>query len=194
MTDQPRDIVFVDTETLGLHPEAPIWEFAAIRRTHSDPVDEDRAHFTIAHDPHPWIEDFARDAPAFYDDYRSRFVATEALDPQTAAIMIHIATRGAELVMCNPVFDEPRLTRLLAAHNLTPAWHYHPHDIASLTLGWLAARSQLPAPPWKSDALSRAAGINPEAYERHTAFGDVLWTRAQWDLIICNIDPEGPAS
>ncbi|MGC7247264.1 hypothetical protein [Mycobacteroides abscessus] len=26
------DIVFMDTETLGLDPLAPVWEFAAIRR------------------------------------------------------------------------------------------------------------------------------------------------------------------
>lgn len=61
-----------------------------------------------------------------------------------------------------------------------PQWHYHPKDISSLVEGFLAAQGRLPDPPYKSDALSKALGIDPAEYARHTAMGDVLWTLAQW--------------
>ncbi len=98
--------------------------------------------------------------------------------------MIHIATRGAQIIACNPVFDEPRLAALLRRNNIEPAWHYHPLDIASVALGFICGRDgQPPVEPWKSDQLADAAGVDTTKYARHTAMGDVQWTLAQWDLI-----------
>jgi hypothetical protein len=31
--------------------------------------------------------------------------------------------------------------------------------------------------------LSRALGVDPDAYDRHTALGDARWVRAQYDTI-----------
>lgn len=183
MPDRPRDLCFLDVETLGLDPDAPIWEFAAIRRSRDDQLHR-REHFMVAHDPSGWLEDFARTAPSFAEDYQARYAEDLALSERAAALVIYSITEGAELVCCNPVFDEPRLTRLLDRHGFEPGWHYHPHDIASILQGWLAARGQLPPPPWKSDALSLAAGIDPARYDRHTALGDAQWTRDLWDRVM----------
>ncbi|MGV0595680.1 hypothetical protein [Mycolicibacterium porcinum] len=177
------DYVFLDTETLGLDPAAPMWEFAAIRRDADDTGNsfEDTTHFFIRHNRGDWLDQLPEQ---FQQDYATRFNVHDALDERSAAIMIHIVTRGAELVICNPVFDEPRLAAFLRSHGIEPEWHYHPWDIASVALGYICGRDSVPPPlPWKSDQLSREIGVDPGKFARHTALGDVRWTLAQWDLI-----------
>jgi hypothetical protein len=39
------------------------------------------------------------------------------------------------------------------------------------------------APPWDSEVLSRAVGVDPNAYERHTALGDARWARDIYDAV-----------
>lgn len=126
MTDT-RPICFLDTETLGLDPDAPIWEFAAA--------------------------------------------------------MIHMVTRNTIVVGCNPGFDLERIEKLLRRNNIEPGYHYHPNDIASMVLGFLAGRGQFPDQPWKSDKLASLVGVDSDQFPRHTAEGDVRWTRAQWDAM-----------
>lgn len=187
-----RDIVFLDTETLGLHPDAPIWEFAAIRRfaepvkgrnvTYSEKTGcEVSVNFTIQHDPGEYLDEMP---DWLLNDYGARYDETTAWCEVIAATDIYAFTHGATVVGCNPGFDIERLTKLLQRNNYEPSWHYHPLDIASVTAGYLAARNALPPQPWKSDALAGALGVYAEEYERHTAMGDVFWTRAQWDATI----------
>lgn len=174
------DIVFMDTETLGLDPEAPIWEFAAIRRDGTTGAEE-LFHCFIDHDAEPWFDSLEK---PFQMDYLHRYVAEQAISRADAAAMIFAATDGAHMVACNPVFDDPRVAALLRRCGIEPAWHYHPDDISSVAKGYLAARGELPSPPWKSEGLSRAIGINPQNYERHTAMGDSYWVRDQYDRIM----------
>lgn len=174
------DLVILDTETLGTSTTAPTWEFAAVRRF-ADSSDDDSIEFFIRHDP-----DLADpDLPEwFLADYRDRYIADDALDEQSAAALIHFITRGAELIICNTVFDEPRLAAFLRSHGIEPQWHYHPWDITSVALGYACGRDgQPPGRPWKSDQLANTVGIDTTQYARHTAMGDVRWTLAQWDLI-----------
>lgn len=103
MPDTPRDLVFVDTETLGLDPDAPVWEFAALRRFADGNTDQ--TQFCIRHQTDPWAAQMRDQAPAFFDDYRARYTPADALDEQSAAIMIHMVTRDAIVVGCNPGFD-----------------------------------------------------------------------------------------
>jgi len=80
------DLVFVDTETLGLAKDAPIWEFAAIRRSGDS---ETQFHCFIGHTPpgeawpgRPWLPELP---PPFVDDYRRRYDAGAALREDEAA-------------------------------------------------------------------------------------------------------------
>lgn len=177
------DFVFLDTETLSLDPAAPIWEFAAVRRFDDGGAD-DSVEFCVHHDPRLadlWLPTLPESFQAYY---RERYSPSDALDQQSAAAMIHFVTRGAVVIGCNPVFDEPRLAELLRRNGIEPEWHYHPLDIASIALGYICGRNgSPPAQPWKSDALAAAAGVNSADYRRHTAMGDVRWTLAQWDAI-----------
>lgn len=194
MPDTPRDIVFLDTETLGLHPDAPIWEFAAVRRIAGG--GEDRTEFQVRHDATDWLDAMP---DRFLHDYDERYKPHDAADESAAAVMMHIVTRGALVIACNPVFDLPRIDRLIIRHGMTPEYHYHPFDISSVAFGAVvgalagaavvlgaepALKNTLGPPPWKSDDLAAAVGVKSEDYARHTAMGDVDWTIAQWDAVM----------
>lgn len=186
MTAAP--IAFVDTETLGLDAEAPIWEFAAIKRTYNDdtasPVShlEQTMHLFIEHIPWPWLETLPAE---FRNDYQQRYDPAAALPAWRAAPLIHDFLAGAHVVGAVPSFDTVRLGRLLERHGLDPEpWHYHLVDVENMAVGYLAGRGQLLDPPWKSNALSAAIGVDPDDYDRHTAMGDVLWCRDQYDAIM----------
>lgn len=173
--------VFLDTETLGLDRLAPIWEFAAIRIA-DDGTEVGREGSMIRHDPGDWI---ATLPAAFTRDYHTRYNPAAALTPWSAARLIaDIVSGGAVIAGSNPAFDMERLEILLRRYGLEPGWHYHPTDVPTMAIGWLAARGQLIPKPWKSDAISRAVGINPDAHGRHTAMGDVLWTRDLYNAMI----------
>lgn len=202
------DICFLDTETLGLHPDAPIWDFAAIRRFESG--GEDKTEFRVQHDPAQWLDEMASTphGEQFVNDYMDRYDPRDAATEFDAAVMMNILTRDALVIACNPGFDLPRIDKLIIKHGMTPSYHYHPLDISSVVLGALAvvrshqeqvaaayssfshvtgidySVAELPGPPWKSDVLAAAAGVKSEDYARHTAAGDVAWTVAQWDAVI----------
>lgn len=171
---------FLDTETLGLHRAAPIWEFAAIR-IESDGTESAREHFQIHHNPNLCGIHWPSTLPEqFFADYVERYDPDKALDPYHAAGRIAKIVDGkATIAGSNPGFDMERITDLLDEFDIIPDWHYHPLDVPTMALGWLSARVTTPmlARPWKSDEISREAGIEPLDYERHTALGDVLWTR-----------------
>lgn len=185
------DLCFIDTETLGLDPAAPVWDFAAVR------IDRDgheiaSESFLIEHDPGHWLDGLPA---AFRADYRARYWAEFAAPARAAAEHIHRITDGAVIAGSNPSFDMLRLETLLRANGFEPGWHYHGLDIPSMVVGWLARTAETLAvlerqhgnppegpmdAPWKSDQLSAAIGVNPAQYERHTAHGDVDWCLAQW--------------
>ena len=112
---------------------------------------------------------------------------------------------GRHVVGAVPNFDTERLALFLrkqaAADPGDPGpyrdpWHYHLIDVENLAAGYLAAkRAGLaglgldadfdPAPPWDSDALTKALGLDPVPDDqRHTALGDCRWARAIYDLVM----------
>ncbi len=191
------DLVFLDTETLGLDPCAPIWEFAAIRRVGGSTIS---VNIHIDHDPGPWLADYPE---RFREDYERRYRRDTALMEAKAAAIIDGITRDAHIVGAVPNFDTERLAKLLRRNGFEPGWHYHLIDIENIVVGWLHGVAQQaitsaqewgetpPAGlvgrkielPWKSDDLSRAVGVDPDDYARHTAMGDVKWAMAQWDAV-----------
>jgi hypothetical protein len=86
-------------------------------------------------------------------------------------------------------------------------WHYHVIDVEALAAGYLAAIRQDAAElgyhdrpdtpqyehegnleiarlPWKSDSLSRAVGVEPDDFDRHTALGDARWAKAIYEAVM----------
>ncbi|WP_243858127.1 hypothetical protein [Mycobacterium sp. DL440] len=201
------DIVFMDTETLGLDLDAPIWEFAAIRRRMNDPDEpsmfgddpwiEEELHLFIQHDPDGWIEPFEEQVPDMAADYRERFDEGNAFSRQGAAHSIASFLGGRPLIVgAVPNFDTERISRqLLAPRGILDPWHYHLIDVENVVFGYLrsvrhedgAPRDQidrLTTLPLSSDLLSAAVGVDPTKFPRHTAMGDVRWVRAQWDAVM----------
>lgn len=183
------DIVFLDTETLGVHIDAPIWEFAAIRRKTlggSGLAAEKSLHMFIHHYAAPWLTGDDALPEEFQADYRERFDYGAALGQSVAAAKIAEFLAGRpHIVGAVPNFDTEHIShQLLRPAHIPEPWHYHLIDVENLIVGFLAGRSMLMQPPWKSDDLSRAVGVDPEQFDRHTAMGDVLWVKAQYDAVM----------
>lgn len=173
-------LLFLDIETLGVTPGVAIWEVAAARFENGRLVG-DMSVF-VDHDP----DRMDRDLPqSFVDDYMDRFAPNAAVHPKKMLDMLGRYAEGRAIVCgSNPRFDMDRLERLADEHGVpAPPWHYHPHDIPSMVHGYLLGKGITPAPPWRSNFLSQAIGVDPRDYERHTAAGDVWWTRAMWYTI-----------
>lgn len=183
-------LVFMDTETTGLALDDDIWEFAAIRREPDGT--ERRVHLFIEHDTDKCV----RLPRAFREDHRKRWAAAnedQVVAPAAAArIIAELFTDRPHVVVAVPNFDTERLALLLRYAGYEPGWHYHLIDVENLAVGYLhgvasvyaPARSDIPALPWNSNALSRAVGIEPPGEGvRHTAMGDAEWAMRLYDRI-----------
>ncbi|AJW38544.1 exonuclease RNase T and DNA polymerase III [Rhodococcus sp. B7740] len=205
-------LVFLDTETTGLHHDRRPWEIALIRREPNGDTAELRVFVTdvdlssaelmglnVGHfyDNHP---SFRTDSPMGIpwgdEEFQTSpgvWLATEA----KAAVLVERITRGATIVGNNPTFDVEVLAAMLRRHKLCPAWHYHPIDVVSQALGFLSVLNlkvlgdllapelvEDLTPPLKSDKLSKLCGITPpEGDERHTAIGDARWVQRWYDRL-----------
>ena len=193
-----RPTLFIDTETTGLEPDADIWEFAGIRRDPSG--SEERLHLLIEHGAA-----CSRLPEPFRSDHAARFPHLGAVTQWYAAQEIRefVTPNNGDpkpiWVGSAPDFDAQRIDRLIDiqtgdARRWWPSWDHQLVGIVPLMLGYLAAKNaplpgllgpvETPMPEHKSEALSRAIGVNPDGFDRHTALGDVLWTQAIYDRIM----------
>lgn len=202
-------IAFVDTETTGLSPDDDIWEFAAIVR--EEDGTETTCHMFIQHD----TQRCNALPPEFLADHQARFPMADfpnwhpTVWKQEAAAeeVAELLSGKTHIVGAVPNFDTERIALLLRRFGLTPGWHYHLIDVENLAVGWLngvaaraideaGMRGETPppldrsklAPPWNSNDLSRAVGVDPDQFDRHTALGDAKWARAIYDAITGGTD------
>ena len=173
-------IAFVDTETTGLSLDDDIWEFAAIVR--EEDGTEHEHHLFIQHD----ALKCARLPEPFRSDHKARFAPGALAEPQEQAakwIAALLAGR-THIVGAVPNFDTERIALLLRRFGLTPGWHYHLIDVEALAVGCVCGQERgAPPLPWNSNDLSRAVGVDPDQFDRHTALGDAKWARAIYDAI-----------
>jgi hypothetical protein len=58
-------------------------------------------------------------------------------------------------------------------------------DVENLAVGYLAGIGSVFTPPWNSDRLSEALGLEPvDESERHTALGDARWAMRIYDAVM----------
>lgn len=150
MTDQ-RPIVFLDTETTGLHADRRPWEIAWIRRE-IDGTETERC-IQIADVDLSNAELKGLQVGRFHERWTGgpqvalRLMSTAfdltPVDQRTvllefaAADVVEKATRGAIIVGAVPSFDAEVLAAMLRRHKLCPAWHYQLVDVETLAAGWL---------------------------------------------------------
>lgn len=183
-TPQPAPICFIDTETTSLDRYArEVWEVAMLRR---EPDGSETGYEAMVEGV-----DLSEASPVslkigrFYDRYNMGYATggggivfpNRGYDmPSEVARRVELMTRGAHLVGAVPSFEDTSLAPLLKRHQLAPAWHYHLICIENVLAGWFGV-----VPPYSSDELSMRIGVDPADFQRHTAMGDVLWVKAQWD-------------
>lgn len=181
-------VVFVDIETLGLDADAhPVWEVAIVDEgggEHVWQVEVSQRDITLAH---PIALEITR--------FEERYRASEAYPPDVVADFLRtLIPAGAHLAGACVSFDEERLRRLLWRHGFVPPWHYHLIDVEILAVGFLRGKAEWDGgqwkswhapdelmPPWKSEDLSRALGVDPDQFPKHTALGDALWAKAIYE-------------
>lgn len=170
-------LAFVDTETTGLDPDRhEIWEVGLLLESiNDDGVRE--------HQAYQWQlpVDLGRADPVALriGRFHERRRADDQLYPLTVFARDFAGmTRGCHLVGAVPSFDEERLRKLLRSNGACPEWHYHLVDVEALVAGKLGIE-----PPWDSDELSRAVGVEPDEDARHTALGDARWAHALYRAV-----------
>lgn len=150
---------------------------------------------------HEFAEEWFDEAVAGYPDDRFRPGGTPRPEERFVVpveSMAHWATRFASLtadrilVGANPSFDEKRLSMLMRAHGVAPAWHYRPICVEALAVGFIRGwdeaigESRNPAAstlPWSSTKVSEVLGL-PRSAASHTALGDARWVRDLWIKIM----------
>ncbi len=184
-----RPIVILDTETTSLRRDRRVWEIGLIR---IDSAGEREVGIYV-HDVDLSNADLmSLRIGRFYDRHpgyrRGRGLGPDELGhllrhEADAALYVEELTHEATIVGAVPNFDTEGLGDMLYRHRLVPAWHYHLLDVETLVAGYLIGRGETPPLPWKSEDLSRAIGVDPAAFERHTALGDCRWVLAQLKVV-----------
>jgi DNA polymerase III epsilon subunit-like protein len=193
-------ICAIDTETTSLRPDRRAWEVGIVVRDPGQPdveyqwlVDDDDLDLGNA-DPKSLA------IGRFYERHPFGIAKRTETTPFATAectVMLEVEriTRGAHLVGAVVSFDADVLGKRMRAHGICPSWHYHLIDVEALAVGataHAAARDgfgrelagSITALPWKSEALSRALGVEPDEFDRHTALGDARWAMAIYDAVM----------
>ncbi len=171
-------VCFVDTETTSLHPEhGEVYEVAVVT------PDGEPHHWwlpvTLAH---------ADDTALRVGRFHERHPQGNAYAPTNGEAVSNLhafaeqfarLTHGHYLAGAVVSFDAERLGRMLRHQQVMPSWDFHLVDVEALVAG----RYEV-VPPWNSRELSIMAGVDPDAYDRHTALGDAMWAKALFDAVM----------
>ncbi len=203
-------VCFVDIETTGLDPDYhEVWEVALITPVVGATPAEDGWNEQIWQLPVDLskADPMALNVGRFHD---RRLPADSLVPLATFASEFVRDTRGLHLAGAVVSFDAERLWQLLRNNGECPMWHYHLVDVEALAAGfiagsraalatsvqhtseafwagsltWAAVEGPDPWPPWKSNDLSRAVGVNPDDFDRHTALGDARWAKAIYEAVM----------
>lgn len=182
-------LVFIDTETDGLHANRRAWEIGMIRR---DDNGERECRMFLPLDL-KFSDPDALKIGGFWDRHPAgrKLSGKSAVEvPCEPTMPVHDAAKkvmewtfGAHLVGANPAFDAQILERMLRAEGYLPSWHYHLIDVEAMAVGYLMARIGYTVDesiPWKTDKLAELCNVK-ESTDRHTALGDARWVRDWFD-------------
>ena len=180
-----RPLVFLDTETTGLHDDRRAWEIAMARRedgiTHVVTIFVDVRDIAVAE---------ADPAALTIGRFHQRHPGLGAALPEgalhlreaDAVALVDEWTAGAEIFGINPLFDTECLEAAMRRHGRTPQWWRTPVDVAVLARGFVLGQGDMPHRG--SDKLSAQCGVAAPVEDRHTALGDTLWTVRWFDHMI----------
>jgi len=178
-----KPLVFIDTETDGLHPGRRAWEIAMIRRDHLgttetsfflplDLRDSDPSALQIGRfwDRHPSGRKMA--------GHREQPDSVNVLGTHDAAKEVMRWTFGAHLVGAIPSFDAEIFARLLRSNGYLPQWHHRLYCIESIVMGHFGR------PVGGLRACAEAVGVTVPDGAEHTAMGDARTVAEIWDVVM----------
>lgn len=173
---EARALIFFDTETTGTDPQwHSAWELAALRREPDGSVSEFYAQLRLSEDQIRRADPKALEVGGFHERYR----AADARDPDEVIAEFCEFAAGAVLAALNVSFDIAFLRPALTRAGVAPSWHYSPLELKSFAAGALGL-----APPWRSDEIAPALGIDPSNYARHSALADCWYSAAIYDAAL----------
>lgn len=185
-----ESLVFLDTETTGLHAARRAWEIAIIRR---DPGQQDRT-IVIYVDVQDLDLDNAEQVGLVYGRFWERHPQCADVGLPEGSVLCRESealelvrewTAGAQIVGVNPWFDIETLASAFTRHGAEPSWHYLPECMLSIAKGYVSALKRIPERT--SEGLSVQCSVAvPRADERHTALGDALWAKRWYDELVCD--------
>ncbi len=192
-------IVFLDTETTGVHPDRRVWEIGMIARDDHD----DAATPRTEREYHAFVDldglDLgnadrrALDIGRFYQRH-PQMAGTKPIrvtDEVTMLQWVEEITRDAVLVGVNVQFDAEALAARMRFWGMLPAWRYSLVEVNSLAVGYLFSNAgsgpggvRPGPPPWRSDTVTEWLGLDPvDEAERHTALGDARHVMRVYDKV-----------
>jgi hypothetical protein len=207
-------LVFLDTETTGLDPDRhEVWEIGCIVRDHRYADYDGEWLWQLKPDlakADPTGLRIGRYYERIHTDIRINGMAARQLaapkqwgdrslranSPVGITERLAVLLDGAHLVGAVPSFDAAFLAPFLRRHGQAPTWHYHLIDVEALAAGFANGLFTSGAtkvggevreafrPPWKSEPLTRAIGVDPDQFEKHTALGDARWAMAIYDTVM----------
>lgn len=185
-----KRIVFADVESTGLDPaEHFAWDVAIIVR---DPVGlADREYQWYFEPDLSTAGAIALTIGGYYKrtaDLKSPRTrdnkAAKWADPVKVAPFLAQLLDGAVLVGQNTWFDAGFLSALLRRHGHVLTCDYHYQNVGSLLAGFARGQERLVPQSLKIDDLARAARMDLDGYDRHTALGDARLARDAFDLVM----------
>ncbi|MEV6555898.1 3'-5' exoribonuclease [Nocardia sp. NPDC051756] len=192
-------LVFLDTETDGVHPDRKAWEVAMVRRdehgqretqffvdidlTTADPFGLKIGRFYDRHPLGRQVSAASGNDSAAGEAWEEADWRARVLPKNQAAMRIARWTHGAQIVGAVPNFDTETLAAMLRRHGLCPSWHHRLRCVESLSAGHFGR---------EVGGLSDcAAAFEIEHPAAHTAMGDALTAMAIWDRVMT---PRGEAT
>jgi len=177
-----RPLCFLDCETTSLGPDRRPWEIAVIRRDESGV--RERSWIIRAEDCDLGNADLtALNVGRFYERHPGFTGMGSAVSELQALTEAERYLRGAVAAGSNPSFDTETLDRRMRVNGIMPSRWYRPKDVIDMAEGWLLGRDGAVPASGKSDDISRAVGVDPDEYDRHTALGDCRWTAAIYNVL-----------
>lgn len=182
-------LLFLDCETTGLDPVIHVpWEVAAVRAEHTDDgrlvvLGQMETFVHLTDDQLDAADPIALEIGRFRERYGEAWNnGNPPARPGTATHAVNfLCDDKPHLVGAVPSFDDRRVGDMMRRCGITPRWHYHLIDIEAMVVGYIARGQRFKSSTsWKSDELSRAIGVDPGQFDRHTAMGDVRWCMAQY--------------
>lgn len=181
---KPKPMVFLDTETTGLHEDRRAWEIALVRR--EDGITRTVTIFIDVRDIPPGSgrshgpgnRTLLRPPPRVW---RHPPPGAVHLRESEAMALVAEITAGAELYGLNPLFDTECLEAAMRRHGRTPNWWHTPVDIAVLARGFVIGQGISDNPHRGTDRLSAQCGVqstrcrgSAHRTRRHLVVGEVV--------------------